>query len=211
MDNLKIYEAAREVPENAKKKIGGGRLKGMTDINPMWRIKKLTELFGPAGVGWYFEILDLWILDGSDGNKTANAKINLYVKDGDEWSKPIAGVGGGAFVSKESGGMYTNDECYKMALTDALSVSCKALGIGADVYWAADNTKYNDTKKPSFQKVEDELPFPESKVVCCECGKEVSPKMAKMCEEKYGYIACSENCKERHEIRKIKVNGGSEE
>ena len=47
MDNLAIYNAVRNVPENAKKPIAGGPLKGKTDINPMWRIKALTEQFGP--------------------------------------------------------------------------------------------------------------------------------------------------------------------
>ena len=37
-----------------------------------------------------------------------------------------------------------------MALTDAISVACKALGMGADVYWEKDTTKYNDTKKDNF-------------------------------------------------------------
>ena len=46
MENLELYEKVRSVPENAQKEIKGGRLKGMTDINPMWRIKKLTEEFG---------------------------------------------------------------------------------------------------------------------------------------------------------------------
>ena len=58
MDNLKIYNAVREVPKEAQKSIGGGRLKGMTDINPMWRIKTLTEQFGACGIGWYYEITD---------------------------------------------------------------------------------------------------------------------------------------------------------
>ena len=35
MGNLDIYDKVREVPENAQKIIGGGRLKGMTDINPV--------------------------------------------------------------------------------------------------------------------------------------------------------------------------------
>ena len=55
MDNLFFYEKGREVPANAKREIDGGRLKGKTDINPMWRIKKLTELFGPCGIGWYYK------------------------------------------------------------------------------------------------------------------------------------------------------------
>lgn len=53
-DNMRIYNAVREVPKEAQKPITAGRLKGMTDINPMWRIKKLTELFGPCGVGWCY-------------------------------------------------------------------------------------------------------------------------------------------------------------
>ena len=52
MENMEIYNALRNPPETAKKKIGGGRLNGMTDINPMWRIKALTERFGPCGFGW---------------------------------------------------------------------------------------------------------------------------------------------------------------
>ena len=56
MDNLKIYNSVREVPEEAKKLIQAGNIKGFTDINPMWRIKTLTEQFGPCGFGWYSEI-----------------------------------------------------------------------------------------------------------------------------------------------------------
>ena len=48
MDNLYIYNRARSVPEEAKKQITAGRLKGMTDINPLFRIKTLTELLAPA-------------------------------------------------------------------------------------------------------------------------------------------------------------------
>ena len=43
MENLGIYERVRQVPEAAKRSIQAGRLKGKTDINPMWRIKALTE------------------------------------------------------------------------------------------------------------------------------------------------------------------------
>ena len=136
------------MPETAKKNISGGRLQGMTDINPMWRIKTLTEEFGVCGFGWYYEIVDQWLETAMAKDEiTANVKINLYVKQGDEWSKPIVGIGGSMLVANEKKGLYVNDECYKMALTDAISVACKSLGIGADVYWNKDNTKYNDSKK----------------------------------------------------------------
>lgn len=148
MNNLELYDKFRKVPETAKKNISGGRLKGMTDINPMWRIKTLTEEFGICGFGWYYEITDKWIETSMAKDEiTANVKINLYVKRDNEWSKPIVGIGGSMLVANERNGLYVNDECYKMALTDAISVACKSLGIGADVYWNKDNTKYNDGKK----------------------------------------------------------------
>ena len=143
MANLEIYDLVRSVPDSAKKTIGAGRLKGMTDINPMWRIKKLTEVFGMCGFGWKTEIANKWIETGANGEATANVEILLFVKYGGEWSEGIPGVGGSRLIAKESAGLYTDDECYKKAYTDALSVACKALGVGADVYFEKDSSKYD--------------------------------------------------------------------
>lgn len=141
--NLKIYNELRQVPENAKRTIQAGRLKGMTDINPMWRIKQLTEMFGPCGQGWKIEVVDKWLESGVNGVITSNVQINMYVKIDGEWSAPIPALGGALFVSKEKNGLYTSDECYKMAYTDALSVAGKMLGLAADVYYEKDISKYD--------------------------------------------------------------------
>lgn len=142
-ENLRLYERFRVVPKNAQSEIKGGRLKGKTDINPMWRIRALTEAFGACGVGWWYEILDKHLEPTETGEVSAFVDIALYyVLDG-QTSKPVYGTGGSSFVAKESAGMYVSDECYKMALTDAISVACKALGIGADVYWQKDATKHS--------------------------------------------------------------------
>lgn len=141
MDNLHIYNAAREVPPEAQKQFNNGRFSG-TDINPMWRIKKLTELFGPCGIGWYYEVLSERSERLTDDTLIAVVDLNLYIKHDGEWSKPIFGTGGNQLISKTKSGISTSDEGYKMALTDALSVACKALGIGADVYFQKDKTKY---------------------------------------------------------------------
>lgn len=142
MDNMDLYNRFREVPPEAKKTIQAGKLKGFTDVNPMWRIKKLTEAFGPCGHGWYTEITNKWIEKGGDGRAAAFVEINLYVKDGEEWSKPIIGVGGSMFTNIFKGSPETSDEAFKMAYTDAISIACKALGMGADVYFERDRTKY---------------------------------------------------------------------
>lgn len=142
--NMEFYDAVRQVPDTAKKTIGAGRLKGMTDVNPMFRIKTLTERCGPCGIGWKYEITKQWTeVYGQDVKAFCN--VLLYIKDGDQWSEAIPGTGGSSMVSIERNGTYVNDEAYKMALTDALSVACKALGVAADVYFAKDanyDTKY---------------------------------------------------------------------
>lgn len=144
MEKMDIYNRVRSVPDEAKKAISAGRLKGMTDINPMWRIKKLTEEFGPCGIGWWTKVTDRWTETVGD-ETCAFVDLELYIKVGDEWSKPITGSGGSKLATKERSGVYVSDECYKMAETDALSVACKKLGIGADVYFSADRTKYSQT------------------------------------------------------------------
>lgn len=143
MSNLDLYNKVRAVPKEAQKEIKGGRLNGKTDINPMWRIKTLTDQFGVCGFGWRTEIVREWLEQGADGEVTANVEINLYIKQGGEWSTAIPGIGGSALIAKEKGGLYTDDDCYKKAYTDAISVACKALGIGADVYFEKDSTKYD--------------------------------------------------------------------
>lgn len=149
MENLTLYDSVRSVPQLALKKITGGRLNGKSDINPMWRIKTLTEQFGPCGTGWKYTIDKQWIERGEGVEQAAFVNISLFVKVDGQWSDAIPGTGGSAFVTQEKSGSYTSDECYKMALTDAISVACKALGFGADVYWEADKTKY---QKPQEQQ-----------------------------------------------------------
>lgn len=170
MENLKFYNAGAEVPANAKKTITGGDLNGKTDINPMWRIKKLTEMFGPVGLGWKIAVERLWLEDRLGDEVIANAAITLQVKyngiDG-EWSDPIPGVGGNKALKKDKRGEVCNDEAYKMALTDAISVACKLIGIGANVYWEKGATKYTGRQetanKPSNSPAEPREALPEQR------------------------------------------------
>lgn len=156
---MSIYNKVREVPKNAQKTIGGGKLKGMTDINPQWRIQTLTEQFGPCGFGWYYEVTNKCIEYIGD-EACAFVDINLFINYNGEWSKPIPGSGGAKALAQEKNGPYVSDECYKMATTDAISVACKQLGIGADIYWAQGRSKYSpevaeETKKKAEPDAED--------------------------------------------------------
>ncbi len=147
MNNMELYEHFKSVPHYARKVIQGGRLNGKTDISPMWRIQALTEVFGPCGYGWKYEITSQR-LEAAGKEVKAFVDINLYVKWGESWSEAIPGVGGNSFVEKNS---YVSDECFKMALTDAISVAAKSLGVGAEVYMGADSTKYSGSPQESQQ------------------------------------------------------------
>ena len=83
---------------------------------------------------------------GSTGFKKYSGEMDVYCVE----------VPTTFFLIRKNDEIYVTGNCYKMALTDALSVACKALGIGADVYWAAGHTKYdaprqtaqNDLRQP---------------------------------------------------------------
>lgn len=141
MGNLDLYERYAQPPQNALKDFNNGKFSG-TDINPMWRIKALTEAFGPCGVGWYTEIVHQWREDTPDGTATVYCHIRLYIKMDGEWSKPITGIGGNTLTRVTRNGSSTTDEAYKMAYTDAMGIACKALGIGANIWWQDARTKY---------------------------------------------------------------------
>ncbi len=154
-NNMRIWNAVKRPPESALKQIKGGRLAGMTDIKPQWRYEAMTDLFGPVGDGWKFEIIDAHTELGSEDQLMCFVSVNLYYKkELGEWSAPIPGIGGSMLITKESKGLHSSDEGYKMALTDALSVAMKPLGVGAEIYFGNfDGTKYKDkpTEKTSVE------------------------------------------------------------
>ena len=201
-DNLSIYNAGRSVPPEAQKSFNNGKFSG-TDINPMWRIKKLTEIFGPCGIGWYVDNVTERCEEHGDVTM-AIVNLDLRVLVNNEWSKPIYGTGGNILLRKGA----ASDEGYKMAYTDALSVACKALGIGADIYFDKDRTKYTDASAdPPPVKKEPE------KFVCADCGNVIAPwivdgktkmsvrEVAQNTEKKYGRrlcLACGAKEKEKN-------------
>lgn len=155
MENMQFYNALRSVPQEAKKTIGAGKLKGFTDINPMWRIQRLTEVYGPVGFGWTADIIEHWT-EQAAGESTAWVTVALRVKDAGTgaWSEPIHGIGGSKQAGKGQGDGI-NDEAFKMAYTDAISVACKSLGMAADVYFEkgakvyGNSTKYDLAEAPA--------------------------------------------------------------
>jgi hypothetical protein len=163
MKNLEIYNSLKTPPKEALKTIQAGRLKGMTDIKPQWRILAMTEQFGPCGIGWYTDNVEFNYQKTDGGEVVCNCRLNLHIKVDGEWSKPIFGTGGSKLVTQESTKLYVSDEAEKMAMTDALSVAMKALGVAGDIYLGYSDSKYEapsqapqaTTKKPLMFETKD--------------------------------------------------------
>lgn len=142
---IDIYNLLSQPPKEALREIKGGKLNGKTNINPQWRYKAMTEAFGLAGIGWKYEVQKLWTEQGAGAEKLAFAQVAVYIKNGDEWSEPIVGIGGSKLVTIEKGAPVSNDEGYKMAVTDAFSTALKMIGVASAIYmdqW--DGHKYRD-------------------------------------------------------------------
>lgn len=185
-NNLHIYEQARTVPDYAIKTIKGGRLKGFSDVNPMYRIKRMTEIFGPVGFGWYYEVTNSWTEQYGQEVKVF-CNLNLYVKNGDQWSKPIFGTGGSTIVEVNRDGTFVSDEGYKMALTDALSVAMKSLGIAADVYYSKDGKPANpgDSKYRQLDKQPEQTSVTDEAAAVAEMNKVASREQFEAVWAKY--------------------------
>lgn len=147
MEEKKIderYTKASHVPDRVLKPIGAGRLKGKSDINPQWKISLMTEIYGMCGIGWKFEVTEKTTVPINTGEVMLFMTVAVYIKNGESWSEPVYGMGGDFIVKKERNGLYSNDEAYKMCLTDALGNALKYIGVAADVYEQLNDTKYSE-------------------------------------------------------------------
>ena len=147
LGKMDLWNKVARPHKEALKQIKGGRLSGMTDINPQWRYKAMTEQFGQCGIAWGYKIIKLWQEPLADGEILAFAHVEVWAGS---LGHVTPGIGGSKLVAKERDGLRSNDEAYKMAVTDALSVALKMLGVGADIYLNLyDGSKYRDEEHPN--------------------------------------------------------------
>ena len=128
--NMRFYSAGRSVPQNAVKKISGGAYgkAGLSDINPQWRIERMTEMFGPCGIGWTWEPISEHVENG-----VLYIHVIVKYRENDEWSAPVHGYGGTKL------GILDDSDAYKSTATDAISNALRFIGVGADVWYKPGN------------------------------------------------------------------------
>lgn len=142
-DNLKIWnDLGKTDPKHTKAFSRSGGFKG-TAIKPIYTEQKMTETFGPCGIGWGFSEPTFQLVNGPEGEVAVYCWLSLWVTMAGERSAPIPGVGGDFVVKKNKYGLSTDDEAFKKAFTDAVGNAMKHLGMSADVHMGLfDDSKY---------------------------------------------------------------------
>lgn len=156
--NLKVWNSVKQTPNQFLKEIKFGYLKGKSDINPQWRLMAMTQAFGTVGHGWTYRIARTWSESAPDGTVMAFAEVAVKTKVDGEWGEEFFGIGGSTIVDKNKNGLQANDEGYKKAVTDALGVAFKAVGIAADIYLGNfDGSKYLYDYSLAYQEPQPQL------------------------------------------------------
>lgn len=140
METRCIWDGWGKTDPGATRQVSAGRK--FTAIDAYWKFEKLTEMFGPVGKGWGWQVHSyenaivgddvLVICRVSLWWKDAQGEANVY-PDGQ-------GTPGTAFLLRK--GRVDND-AHKKAQTDAVTKAASFLGLGHDVFRGRfDDNKY---------------------------------------------------------------------
>jgi hypothetical protein len=149
-ENTKLWDIlGRTDPAHTKAFTRGGGFKG-TAIKPMWSYRRMTEEFGPCGLGWGVGEPVFQVVPGSEGEILVYCTASVWYRH-EEKDCRVYGVGGDKIVNKFSSGLKSDDEAFKKAFTDAVTNALKLIGVGADVHMGMfDDNKYVNTMKEEF-------------------------------------------------------------
>lgn len=136
-------------PSSTKENKSGGHKS--TSINGYWLVKKATELWGPCGSGWGYEILEDTFTDGVPildketkevlcVSKMHTIKLRLWYpgsKDG------VINYGHTPYIYNSKYGPICDMEAPKKSLTDAVKKCLSFLGFSSDIFMGEfDNYEY---------------------------------------------------------------------
>lgn len=152
-DNLKIWQAFADIDPQFTKPITGKAYKG-TSPNPHYVIMCLTNLFGPVGQGFGWEVLS----DGFErlGDEVLHwCRIRFWHTNRENW---FEAYGQTKAVLKTKNGPLVDEDAPKKSLTDAIVKAASQLGIAANIflgrwddakYVAEVNAEYREQEQPT--------------------------------------------------------------
>lgn len=141
-DNKALWKRAFTTDPKAVKPITGKQYSGNSP-KPYWIIERLTDEFGPCGIGWGFTILNERMERLSDKEVLHVAVVRMwYVLDSKRGELEQIGQTK-AMYAKKDGGLMVDEDAPKKSVTDALVKCASYLGFAGDIFsgmW--DDSKY---------------------------------------------------------------------
>lgn len=142
MDNKELWKRAFTTDPRAVKPITGKQYSGNSP-KPYWIVERLTDEFGPCGIGWGFTILNERMERLSDTDTLHIAVVRFwYVLNGQRGEFEQIGQTKAAY-EKSKGGLMVDEDAPKKSVTDALVKCASYLGFAGDIFsgmW--DDSKY---------------------------------------------------------------------
>lgn len=158
LDNLKLWRSVMRTDPRFTKQLNGIGFDG-TSINAEYMIMRATELFGPIGCGWGYEVLEDRMLPGAplsepiyedkkfigmrmlrdaDGTllfeQNHSMKIRLWYKN-ETGECSVYAYGATPYLYKSNKrGIVCDGEAQKKSLTDAIKKGLSLLGFSADIW-----------------------------------------------------------------------------
>lgn len=158
LGNLHIWKQVQSTDPRYTKPLEGAGFAG-TSINAEYMFMRATEIFGPVGTGWGYEIVEDRMLNGAplseqiyENNKFVRSvllrdadgtllfeqnhvlRIKFwYAIEGDVRGE-LESYGSTPYLYKSKRGITTDGETHKKSLTDAIKKALSMLGFSADVW-----------------------------------------------------------------------------
>lgn len=130
-DNKRYWDQLKKTDPKFTKRFSKG-YGDMTTIDPQWQIGKMTEVFGPVGVGWGYKV------DYTYTDQLVFAEVSIWTSVATDSYGPVCSV---QKLWRKTGAL--DDEAPKKAMTDAMTKALSHLGMSADVFLGMfDNSKY---------------------------------------------------------------------
>ncbi len=158
--NLALWSLVEKTDPAHVKPITGKSYSGNSP-KPHWLILKATEMFGPCGIGWGFQVVDERIENGSDGDRMSFARVRLWY----EWDGrrgEVEHVGGTPFSGKrkkknptDQDIFFADEDAPKKSVTDAIIKALSLIGFAGDIFLGRwDDSKYVEQLNTEFRTSE---------------------------------------------------------
>lgn len=149
--NKALWERVCVTDPKAVKAITGKQYQGNSP-KPYWIVERLTEEFGPCGIGWGFSIVNERMERLTESDVLHVAVVSFwYMLDGVRGEIEQIGQTK-AVYEKSKGGFMVDEDAPKKSVTDALIKCASYIGFAGDIFagrW--DDSKYVEQARKHYE------------------------------------------------------------